>query len=155
MVGKPLDVYLDFYLEDINHIDEEHMQFRIDYYMDQVYLIDLYGSIDLMDQKFSIYFLFSKDMDCSTKILQLLSRFSSILQYWSVGLQWFRWHVTNECWFFKTCMGSWFIYSKQWFSTTEILETKNSFDYIKWNLIAPAIALWIILILLIYHLGKC
>lgn len=36
MTGKAMDVFLNFYLEDISHIDEEHMQFRIDYYLVQV-----------------------------------------------------------------------------------------------------------------------
>lgn len=38
MTGKALDVFIHFYLEDISHIDEEQMQFRIDYYMVQVNL---------------------------------------------------------------------------------------------------------------------
>ena len=36
MTGKAMDVFLNFYLEEISHIDEEHMQFRIDYYLLQV-----------------------------------------------------------------------------------------------------------------------
>ena len=71
MISRPLDVNLDFYLEDISHIDEEQMQFRIDYYMLEV-RVEIILKI-LKKLKMIIINLFSfqmlKELDCRKKIL--------------------------------------------------------------------------------------